>query len=249
VMEWDEFTEPGFDFSRGFTPTVRLKEDRPHYPDMGGHVLAARVTGDKLNVVYVADIDMISDWFFFERSRGESNLNFDNVTFVLNAVDVLAGDNTFLNLRKRRTELRTLTAVEARTAQFVQERILKTKEADDEAKAQLQQAQHRFDEKTVEIQKDPKLSPPEKEELIRRLKEGEERRLEVSKVEIDRKKQQQIDEVKNETERRIRETERKVMLLAVLVPPFPAIVLGGLVYFLRLAGEKRHISPDRMAKK
>ena len=83
-MEWEEFTQQGFDFSHGFTPTVTLKEDRPHYPDLGGHVLAAHVTGDKLNVVYVADIDMISDWFFLERSRGESNLNFDNVTFVLN---------------------------------------------------------------------------------------------------------------------------------------------------------------------
>ncbi len=36
VMEWEEFTEQSFDFSRGFTtPTARVKEPRPHYVDKG----------------------------------------------------------------------------------------------------------------------------------------------------------------------------------------------------------------------
>ena len=252
-MEWEEYTEQGFDFSHGFTPTVRLREDRPHLldPRGGALVLAAHITADtpenpyKLNVVFVTDIDLISDWFFFNRSRGESNLDFDNVTFVLNAVDVLAGDKTFLELRKRRPELRTLTGVERRTAAFVADRIQKTKEADDEAKKLLQKAQHQFDNKRAEIESNPKMSPPEKDELIRRLKEGEERRLDVAKAGIDRQKQQEIDEIKNATERRIRETERQVMAMAVIVPPIPAIVLGIVVLLLRLGRERRYIAPER----
>jgi ABC-2 type transport system permease protein len=252
-MEWDEYTEQGFDFSHGFTPTARLREDRPHLldPHGGALVLAAHITADtpenpyKLNVVFVTDIDLISDWFFYNRSRGETNLDFDNVTFVLNAVDVLAGDKTFLELRKRRPELRTLTGVERRTAAFVAERIRKTKEADDEAKVLLQKAQHQFDSKRAEIDKDPKMSPQEKDELIRRLKEGEERRLDVAKAGIDRQKQQEIDEIKNATERRIRETERQVMAMAVIVPPIPAIVLGLVVLLLRLGRERRYIAPER----
>jgi ABC-2 type transport system permease protein len=255
-MDWDEFTEPSFDFSRGFTQTVRVKEDRPYFRDPnGGLVLAAHVTASppenpyKLNCVFVADIDVISDWFFFERSRGEANLAFDNVTFVLNAVDVLAGDKTFLDLRKRRTEVRTLTGVEARTQKYVDERVRKTKEADDEAKTQLAQAQHRFDDKRKEVENDQKLSPPEKEELIRRLKEGEERRLEVAKAEVDRTKQKEIDEVRNKTERQIRETERQVMAMAILIPPIPAIVLGIVVFLMRLGRERRYITPERLAKR
>ena len=244
-MEWDEYTEQGFDFSHGFTPTARVREDRPHLldPRGGACVLAAHITADtpenpyKLNVVFVTDIDLISDWFFYNRSRGETNLDFDNVTFVLNAVDVLAGDKTFLELRKRRPELRTLTGVERRTAAFVAERIRKTKEADDEAKALLQKAQHKFDDKRAEIEKDPKLSPPEKDELIRRLKEGEERRLDVAKAGIDRQKQQEIDEIKNATERRVRETEGHVWWAAVGFPPIPAIFLGATSFsFSGLAG-------------
>jgi ABC-2 type transport system permease protein len=253
-MEWDEYTEQGFDFSHGFSPTARLREDRPHFldPRGGALVLAAHITAEtpenpyKLNVVYVADIDLISDWFFYNRSHGsDSNLDFDNVTFVLNAVDVLAGDKTYLDLRKRRPELRTLTGVEKRTAQFVEDRITKTKEADDEAKKLLQKAQHEFDDKRKAIEGDPKLSPPEKEELIRRLKDGEERRLDVKKNDIDRKKQQEIDEVKNETERHIRETERKVMAMAVIVPPIPAVILGIVVLVMRWLREQRYIVPER----
>jgi ABC-2 type transport system permease protein len=252
-MEWDEYTEQGLDFQHGFTPTARLKEDRPHLldPRGGALVLAAHITADppenpyKLNVVFVTDVDLISDWFFYNRSHGETSLDFDNVTFVLNAVDVLAGDKTYLELRKRRPELRTLTGVEKRTAKFVQDRINKTKEADDEAKAALQTAQHQFDHKRMEIEKDPKLSPPERDELIRRLKEGEERRLDVQKAQIDLRKQQEIDEIKNATERRIRETERQVMAMAVIVPPIPAIVLGVVLLLLRLGRERQYIAPER----
>jgi len=154
-------------------------------------------------------------------------------------------DKTYLELRKRRPELRTLTGVEKRTAKFVQDRINKTKEADDEAKAALQTAQHQFDHKRMEIEKDPKLSPPERDELIRRLKEGEERRLDVQKAQIDLRKQQEIDEIKNATERRIRETERQVMAMAVIVPPIPAIVLGVVLLLLRLGRERQYIAPER----
>jgi ABC-2 type transport system permease protein len=250
VMEWEEFTEQSFDFSRGFTPTARIKEPRPHYVDKGGHVLAAHLTSEpdnpyKLNVVYVADVDLISDWFFVMRNLGELNLHFDNVPFVLNAVDVLAGDRTFLDLRKRRTQLRTLTTVEQQTAKYVEERIAAAKEADEEAKQKLKDAQRRFDEKRTEIENNPQISPSEKEEMILRLKEAEQRRLDLAKATIDRDKQQEVDSAKNAAERRIRQTEHKFMMMAVLIPPIPAIVLGLTVFLLRLGRERRYITPER----
>ena len=60
-----------------------------------------------LHVVLVADIDMLSDAFFRLREMGESqendiNFQFDNVTFVLNVLDKLAGDERFIDIRKRR---------------------------------------------------------------------------------------------------------------------------------------------------
>ncbi|MBI2931947.1 MAG: Gldg family protein, partial [Planctomycetes bacterium] len=78
-------------------------EARSHYPSGNHYVMAARVKGTipgppskegetapsptTINAVVVADVDMITDWVFDLRKRGMEDLNFDNVTFVLNSVD------------------------------------------------------------------------------------------------------------------------------------------------------------------
>ena len=81
---------------------------------------AARVKRDsqdyKVNAIFVADVDMISDFFFQERNLGNLSMKFDNVTFVLNAVDSLVGDDSFIELRSRRPAHRTLVRVEQQEA-------------------------------------------------------------------------------------------------------------------------------------
>ena len=46
-----------------------------------------------IKVIAIADLDMICEQFFELRRQKIENLDFDNVTFVLNCVDVLAGDD------------------------------------------------------------------------------------------------------------------------------------------------------------
>ena len=72
---------------------------------------------DEMNVVLVTDIDMLSRQIFLLRQQGsgtgdEVRFDFDNVTFILNALDSLAGDDRFIDIRKRRAEYRTLEAIE-----------------------------------------------------------------------------------------------------------------------------------------
>ena len=57
----------------------------------------------------------------FLRVRAQPNMSdidwkFDNVTFVLNVIDDLAGDDRFLDVRKKQTRHSTLKFVEAKTA-------------------------------------------------------------------------------------------------------------------------------------
>jgi ABC-2 type transport system permease protein len=73
-----------------------------------------------LHVVLVADIDMLSEDFFRLREIGQAaendvNYEFDNVTFVLNIMDKLAGDQRFIEIRKRRPQHRILTRIEDET--------------------------------------------------------------------------------------------------------------------------------------
>ena len=120
---------------------------RRHIPSDTSYTLAARLTGsapaDKekdaakadakkdqakkeekpatIKVIAVADLDLISEQFFELRRQKVSNLDFDNVTFVLNCVDTLAGDESFVALRKKRPKHRTLLTLEAQTKNFVEE--------------------------------------------------------------------------------------------------------------------------------
>ena len=83
--------------------------------DTENHVVAVRIQGSGdsgPNAIFVSDVDMISDFFFQERTFGNLNFQFDNVTFVLNAVDALAGVESFLELRSRRPAYRSLEEVE-----------------------------------------------------------------------------------------------------------------------------------------
>ena len=57
---------------------------------------------DGIDVILVADVDMLlSDFFNLRAHRTSESDEFDvdNVTFVLNVLDVLANDNRFVDLR------------------------------------------------------------------------------------------------------------------------------------------------------
>ncbi len=65
-------------------------------------------TPAKINVIAIADLDLIGEQFFELRRRKIEDLEFDNVPFVLNCVDVLAGDESFVGLREKRPMHRRL---------------------------------------------------------------------------------------------------------------------------------------------
>ncbi len=139
TLMWTEVAQQGFMGITGINPR------RPHFPTGISYTLAARLTGpapmeksaDKtdpakkdaakkdeakkdekpatIKVIAIADLDLISEQFFELRRRKVENLDFDNVTFVLNCVDVLAGDESFVALRKKRPVHRTLETLEANT--------------------------------------------------------------------------------------------------------------------------------------
>lgn len=260
VLNYEDVVQRGF-FG------VTLNRSRAYFPSGSPYTLAARVTGSlpaeagakdaakpaagaNAKAIVIADLDLISDQFFELRRRpteGLDYLDFDNVTFVLNCVDSLAGDETFLGLRKKRPRHRTLEAVEAQSREYVKSSQDQAKAAEDQAKAELAKAQARLDEKVAKVQADTTMDPRTRDIAVETLRETEQRRLEVERANIEDDKQRKIEQARAVKEQAIRAIQGRIKLLAIILPPLPALILGGIVFAVRAGRENRGASANRLA--
>jgi ABC-2 type transport system permease protein len=229
---------------------VQLATNLAHEPDEQTYVVAARVEGaegDKpVRAIVIADVDMMGEQFFELRRQGVENLNFDNVTFLLNAVDQLAGDESFIALRKRRPRHRTLEAVEARTRVYEDRRLKETQEAEATAQKRLDEAQARLDSAVEGLRQRADLDAQTQRIMINNLQNVENRRLQVARKNIEDEKERQIERSRADMEASIRGIQNTIKLLAVALPPIPAFVLFVLVSLRRLRREKIGVSLDRL---
>ncbi|HEV3199130.1 MAG TPA: Gldg family protein [Bryobacteraceae bacterium] len=230
---------------RGLFGGVAINPSIKHTPEEDKQVLAMRVKGP-VNAVIVADVDLMGEQFFELRRRGIENLNFDNVTFLLNAVDQLADDTSFISLRKRRPKHRTLEAVEARTRAYESQRLEDMRQAEATADARLKEAQARLDKAVQEIEQRKDLDEQSKQVMIANVQAVENRRLQVARTTIEDEKQRQIDVSRADMENSIRGIQNTIKLLAVALPPIPAVLLFLFVSVRRLARERIGVAPDRL---
>ena len=232
---------------------IQIEDDPLRITGDDAHVIAAEIVspknaqGDKINVIYVADADIISDWFFFVRERKQFHLNLDNVTFVLNAVDYLAGDKNYIELRKRRPKHRTLTKVEEQTSKFIDHVSKERQKATDEAKQALEDAKKRFAEKVEKIKNDETLDDSTRIQLLQIAQAEEQRKVAVEEASINQNKEKSIEQSKIASDRSVRAVERSYYAAALLFPPIPAIILGILVWMRRLNSEYKDIAASRRA--
>jgi len=267
TLEWSQVVE------RGMFGGSKLNEYRPHDPSGRSYTLAARIKGKlaappapvgpdgkpdpkatpakpaDANVILVGDLDMISDQFFELRKKPSENmdyLDFDNVAFVLNCVDSLAGDDSFIALRKRRPKHRTLEAVEAESEAYIKKSQEDSKKAEDQAKTELAEAQKRLDAKVEAVRDDKTMDDRTKAIALENLQQVESRRLTVTKAAIEDNKRQEIAESKAAKEQAIGRIQSRIKALAILIPPLPALILGAVVFAVRKGKEDRHANPNRL---
>lgn len=239
TVRWDDLV------GRNMFGQIAMSSDLKHTPEKGTQVLAVRVKGP-VNAVIVADIDLMSEQFFELRRRGIENLNFDNVTFLLNSVDQLAGDTAFIALRKRRPRQRTLEAVEARTSAYEAQRLEQMRQAETIADTRLKEAQARLDQAVHDIEQRRDIDDQAKQVMIANVQAVENRRFQVARTTIEDEKQSQIDTARADMENSIRGIQNTIKLMAVVLPPIPAVLLFLLVSVKRLARERIGVPVDRL---
>lgn len=222
-------------------------------------VLGARISGGgssgggkDINAIVLADLDMFADTFFSFHERGGDldgdgliDLRFDNVTFLLNAIDDLLGDDRFIELRKRQPEFRRLTKVDLMSEAANVDRQDRIKAANDAAKGQLESAQKALDEAVAAIEAKTDLDETTKKIMIRSAEEAENRRLQAQTEQIEREKGKEIDKIRADHARAIDEVRDRIRVSAILLPPVPAILLGLLIFYRKRRRESATIPDSR----
>jgi ABC-2 type transport system permease protein len=261
---------------RGFMGMMNLNRSRPYRPSGQAYTVAARVkgpapaavedgpppldpaakkpeakpSGKPLHAVVIADLDLISDTFFqLRRDRPQTYefLNFDNVTFVLNCVDTLVGDDSFLDLRTRRSRHRTLEVVEAQSRRFIKANQDEDTKADEAAREELTKAQGALDKKVAEVRARKDLDERTQQIMLDSLQDVENRRFEVTKATIDARKERTKELNRANREQAVRTIHTRIRALAILLPPLPPLLLGLAVFAARARRENRGANPNRIA--
>ena len=194
-------------------------------------------TGD-IDIIVVADLDFISEQFFQIREQAPGGLNFDNITFFLNAMDTLLGEDAFIDLRSRRARHRTLERVEAQTAEFIEQRTADEQQAEADAETALTEAQQRLNDRVAELQGRNDIDAQTRQIMVRNLEEVENRRLEVLSANIETEKDTRIQASRENMEAQIRRIQTSIKTFAILLPPVPVVVLGIAIFVRRNRRER-----------
>ena len=194
-------------------------------------------TGD-IDIIVVADLDFISEQFFQIREQAPGGLNFDNITFFLNAMDTLLGEDAFIDLRSRRARHRTLERVEAQTAEFIEQRTAEEQQAEADAEQALTEAQQRLNDRVAELQGRTDIDAQTRQIMVRNLEEVENRRLEVLSANIETEKETRIQASRENMEAQIRRIQTSIKTFAILLPPVPVVLLGIAIFIRRNRRER-----------
>lgn len=254
--KFDEMVERHMLFGLQGPVLPRARTMSPESQVIAAHVSAGETSGEGAskgkNVVVVADLDLFGDQFFVLNERGGDldgdgvdDIRFDNVTFLLNAIDALSGDAGLVELRGRKSKYRRLSKVDDLTKAASDKRNEEVASASAKAEADIKAAQDALDAAVKKINDDASLDETTKAVLLKSAEEAENRRLNAKRELIMRDKVRAMERTESEHLAEVRKVEDWIRVLAVLVPPVPAILLGFFIFLRKRQREQDAIPSSR----
>jgi ABC-2 type transport system permease protein len=204
-----------------------------------------------VDVVLSTDIDMLSQAFFVLRERGERpeigvHFRFDNVTFVLNILDVLAGDNRFVEVRKRRPTHRILARVEEQTKEAKKKAADERENYVKEYEEQEQQEQKDIEDKIAELRKRKDMDIQQMAIEVGMMQRTLEQQREAKLEQLRRKKERQFNTIETELAAKVNDVQFWYKLWAVLLPPIPPLIVALIVLITRRIKEREGVAKSRL---
>ncbi|MEL7498558.1 MAG: Gldg family protein [Planctomycetota bacterium] len=222
-------------------------------------------TKNNLDVIYVADVDTIADSYMATRDapvRNGVEYRYQNVNFVLNVVDALAGVDTYLELRNRRVKHVTLEKLEQTYNTAMQKVSNLDQELQKDYTTALAAAEKSIRESTEDLEErikralqaktakrkyDPRRLAAEQNLLQQRRRE-QATKFTNKRQELENKRQEEKRKIDLEAEQTIQEAQRYYKLAAVIIPPIPPLLVGLFVFARGRLREREGISKARRLK-
>ena len=241
----------------------------------GEQILAALIEGEDgaksdsssakrpIKAVYVTDIDCMSRTFVDIRNRPpmleDINFQFQNITFVLNTIDVLVGETRYPQVRRHIPTYSTLKLVELKADEARKDEAKKrTDYQSDYTKAvaaveeENAKSERDLKEQIEKLQSQGAIDP----ESIKKLQEKMQidqikkmqltKKFQVEKERLERTRDQGIREARRQSDDAIGKIQNYYKLLAVFVPPIPPLLVGIIVMVSRRLREREGISKTRL---
>lgn len=219
-------------------------EDRPDDP--------TPVKKNPINAIVVSDIDCLSDPFFQVREEGDRSwaqipeFRFQNVAMVLNILDDLAGDDRFIEIRKRTPNRPGLTQIDAATKQARADTRKKIDEFEKQKNEQLAEAQKEFDDRLAAIDSRTDLSREQKSIMRARTMIRAQQKLIKERTASEQEHDRQVAATQRKLEQDIRAIQNRYKAFAFFLPPIPPILLGIFVFIHRRLGEREGVAKTRL---
>ncbi len=226
-------------------------EPEPEPEDDAG---VGAVGAKPIHVIFVADTDLAHDQFFtlyrnqddaFSADDLKFLTNLRNVQFLGNAVDALAEDADFLELRTRRPRDRPLSRLQSElegTLRTVSEAQAK---AQTESEAKIAKLQADFEARLAKLDDTPGLDENAKKQLKEQERRSAQRQLDVDIEAIHRETEERTRAAKIEQKRAIEAARDQVRVLAMGVPAGLLALLAIAVFAHRMKGERLTVPASR----